>query len=203
MKTKKKKLYKCGEGAKGCFTEGYKWTSNIQMQRCCQNPNCVLQRTVKIREKKEANKRSKLHQEKKEGRERLMDMPARLKRAREKAFQVWVKLRDFSWFVKIGKDPACVMCGNTNPQVWHACHFQSVGSKPELQFHPDNCHLGCGQCNFFAAQGDTQYRNNLIQKVGIETVEYLENFNAAIKWYPEEVEEIRSHFQELIKGLKQ
>ena len=131
-----------------------------------------------------------------------MSISTRLKRAREKAFQVWVKLRDFAWFDSIGKQPACIMCGNQNPSGWDAAHFISVGSRPELQFHPANCHTSCQKCNRFTAQGDTDYRENLIAKVGIDMVEHLEHFHATIRWESYEVEEIRAYYKNKIKELK-
>ena len=198
----KKKLRKCREKQHGCEVSYVPWTSNLQMQACCQNENCKVEKQVKRWKKSEKKKRSKLAQEKREGRERQMSMSARLKRAREKGFQVWVKLRDFAWFVSIGKDPACIMCGNPNPMSWHACHFQSVGSKPWLQFHPANCNLGCGQCNYFAAQNDTEYEANMIIKYGQAMVDYLKLSKPGPELDQYDVEDIRKYYMGLSKELR-
>lgn len=198
----KPKKRKCRMKAAGCEVEFWPGNYDPPMRNWCRNNACVDKKARIISDKQLAKRRSVSHQEKKVGRERLLSMPARLKRARETAFQVYVKIRDFAWFQEIGKEPACIMCGNTNPSGWDAAHFVSVGSRPELQFHPDNCHTSCQKCNRFTAQGDTQYRENLIAKVGIEMVEYLERYHATIRWDAEEVEGIRSHYKKLIKDLK-
>jgi hypothetical protein len=167
---------------------------------CCIDCALVIARTKQ--ERKEKKQRALMKQKEKLDRaimrvkkEKLKTISELLKRARETAFQVWVKKRDFKWFEENGLDPACIMCGNKNPKSWHACHFQSVGSKPELQFHPANCNLGCGQCNFFANQSDTEYENNMVVKYGKEMVEYLKNYNATCRWDREEIEDIRQHFK--------
>lgn len=203
MSTFKPKKRKCRMKAPGCEKSFWPSAGDPPMRNWCRNKSCIDRKASIVFTKEDGKKRSVLAREKKAGRERLMSMSARLKRAREKAFQVYVKIRDIAWFHEMGKEPACIMCGTTNPLEFHACHFQSVGSKPELQFHEGNCHLGCSHCNMFAAQGDTQYRANLVKKVGIETVEYLENFNSTIRWDAEEVEEIRVYYREKTKELRE
>jgi hypothetical protein len=200
LKTKQK-LFKCREKAPGCQSPYEKWTSNIQMQACCRNPNCVLSRSVKLREKREAGEAKKQRAMTKQKKDAMLPIAARLKKAREETFQPYIRARDLAWFESQDKEPACIMCGKTNPRMWHAAHFQSVGSRPELQFHPANCHLSCDQCNLFAAQSDTRYRENLIVKVGMVVVDYLENYTSTIRWQVDEIKEIRNHFKELCKEI--
>jgi hypothetical protein len=194
MKTKKPKLYKCREKAKGCFIEGHKWTSNIQMQRCCENPNCVLQRTVKIREASDKKKRSKSKRDLKEFNIANRTIAGWCLDARKDGFNPWVRERD--------KDDGCIVCGSEIKPSYHAGHFMSVGSRPELQFHPDNCHKQCSGCNCSISSVSKKYRTNLVDKIGLERVEYLENYHATIRWTIEEIKEIKQHYRELIKELK-
>jgi len=183
----------CKEKAEGCHGT---FTPRNSFQSTCPNPLCGLRKAKRDREKIEAKDKAKKAAETREAKEAALTISERLVRAREQ-FQRWVRARDRKWFADRGLPPVCIMCDNTKPTAWHAAHFMSAGSRPELQFHPANCHLACGQCNFFKAQGDTEYLPNLIAKVGGEMVGYLQTYRATVRWDAEEIEEIRRHYSRM------
>ena len=56
----------------------------------------------------------------------------------------------------------------------HAGHYLSVGAHPELRFHPFNCHKQSASDNKWRSGNQVKYRINLIKKIGLENVEWLE-----------------------------
>lgn len=103
------------------------------------------------------------------------------------AFNKYIRLRDY--------DQPCISCLNPKEIVeadqgwkvggcWDAGHFMTRGAKGQLRFVLFNVHKQCKSCNggggrfsAKAATVDANYRINLIEKISIEKVEYLENNN--------------------------
>ena len=99
----------------------------------------------------------------------------------------YVRTRDFF--------AGCISCSKTKAEIekeqgwktggcWDAGHFEGRGKKPQLRFVLFNIHKQCKSCNggsgnfsSKAATVEAQYRINLIEKIGIEKVEWLENNN--------------------------
>lgn len=194
---KKEKLYKCGVKAEGCFISGHRWTANFDFsgnKYCCKNPNCVLSRTVSVREKAEKKRRTKNKRALKEFNQANRTIAGWCKWAREGGFQPYIRLRD--------KDDGCIVCGSRTKPSYHAGHFMSVGSRPELQFHPANCHKQCSGCNQSIASVSSKYRANLVIKIGLEMVEYLENYHSVTKMTVEDIKDVMAHYKELSLELK-
>lgn len=187
----KGKKYKCPAKAPGCHGDYVKFNS---FKKTCDNPACAIHKAVADREKAEKHKRSKNRRELREFNLANRTIAGWCKWAREDGFQPWVRLRD--------KGDGCISCGSKTKPSYHAGHFMSVGSRPELQFHPANCHKQCSGCNQSRKSISHKYRARLVDKVGLRMVEYLENYHAVTKLTVEEIKGIRSHFQELIKELK-
>lgn len=105
----------------------------------------------------------------------------------QSAVNRYIRVRD--------KQEPCISC-NQPPEVieaqqgwktggcWDAGHFMTRGAKGQLRFVLFNIHKQCKSCNagggkfsHKAATVDQQYRENLIRKIGIEKVEWLESNN--------------------------
>jgi hypothetical protein len=102
-------------------------------------------------------------------------------------YNKYIRLRDFN-------DP-CISCGKSKEEIeeaqgwkvggcWDAGHFMTRGAKGQLRFILFNVHKQCKSCNGgsdkFSAKAATvgeKYRVNLIEKIGLEKVEFLENNN--------------------------
>ena len=113
--------------------------------------------------------------------------PARKWKAEAQAeFNRFIRVRDFG-------DP-CISCGKSREEVereqgwklggaWDAGHFKSRGAKGQLRFNTFNCHKQCKSCNGGSkyshkeASVSVQYKENLIKKIGLERVQWLENNN--------------------------
>ena len=103
------------------------------------------------------------------------------------AFNKYIRLRDY--------DQPCISCLKPREVIeaeqgwkvggcWDAGHFMTRGAKGQLRFVLFNVHKQCKSCNAgggrFSAKAatvDANYRVNLIKKIGVDKVEWLENNN--------------------------
>jgi len=88
----------------------------------------------------------------------------------------YVRLRDHN--------KPCISCGcltvkeHLTGSAWHAGHFRSRGSAGHLRFNLHNIQKQCAECNIHQSGSSSNYRINLIYRIGIEKVEALECNNA-------------------------
>jgi len=85
----------------------------------------------------------------------------------------------------------------------------TVGAYPELRFEKLNSHKQCKSCNGgsgkYTKKNHTvanQYRINLINKIGIEKVEWLEGPHQAKHWSIEDIKEIKKMYANKAKELE-
>lgn len=109
------------------------------------------------------------------------------------AFNEWIRCRD--------AEQPCISCGSYAGQ-WHAGHYRSVGSCPELRFEPDNVHRQCAACNTTLAGNLAAYRVNLIAKIGLERVEWLEGPHSPKKLTLPEIQEMKAFYRAEVRRLK-
>ena len=107
----------------------------------------------------------------------------------------WIRLRD--------KDELCISCGKHINGVEHASHYLSSGGHSNLRFHEDNIWKSCYKCNVMLSGNAVSYRIRLIEKIGVERVELLEQ-NAYIekKWTVDELKKIQEKYKKKIQELK-
>lgn len=105
-----------------------------------------------------------------------------LKKKAQKIFNKWIRERD--------KDLPCISCQKTADK-YEAGHYIAQGSSGYLRYNEDNVHGQCKACNRWNHGNLIEYRINLIKKVGLKTVEWLEEHRKDTKkWTREELEEI-------------
>lgn len=75
------------------------------------------------------------------------------------------------------KDDGCISChmGANYGGNWHGSHFRPAGNNSAVQFHLWNIHKACAQCNLFKGGNIAAYRPRLVEKIGVERVEWLES----------------------------
>jgi rubredoxin len=81
-------------------------------------------------------------------------------------FNTYIRTRD--------KELPCVSCGKNNEKQFHAGHYRSVGSCPELRFEELNVWRQCATCNTYLHGNLIEYRKELIKRIGVDKVEWLE-----------------------------
>jgi hypothetical protein len=119
--------------------------------------------------------------DKAKGKRELRDRKAALKRIPEiedecrRIVQKIARLRD--------RNDGCISChvGPDYRGMWHGSHYRSVGAASSVQFSLWNIHKACEQCNYFKGGNREGYRPRLIEKIGLERVEWLDAQNNVSK----------------------
>jgi hypothetical protein len=125
--------------------------------------------------------------------------------AAQKAFNAFIRARD-------DKLP-CISCDKfilaDMPYGKYDCgHYKTVGGFPELRFEELNASKQCKSCNGGAgnfSKKDTsvsrEYRENLIKKIGLDKVEWLEGPHEPKKYTCAELKEIELKYKKKLKEL--
>jgi hypothetical protein len=163
------------------------------MQSCCSVP-CAIEHAKKTRAKAERiaqladRKTIKLKLESLKPLSHFADKAQRTVNA-------WIRERD--------KGEPCISCGRHHQGKWNAGHYVSRGRSPALRYHPDNIHKQCEPCNTSLSGNLIEYRKRLIEKIGIERVEWLEQEHPLPRWRREDYERIEAEAKAKLKELDQ
>ena len=85
---------------------------------------------------------------------------------------------------------------------WDAGHYRSVGACPELRFEPLNIHRQCVKCNRNLSGNSVEYRIRLVQRIGAETVAWLEGPHEPRKYTVDEIKTIKAEYRAKTRELK-
>jgi len=110
------------------------------------------------------------------------------------AFNAWVRARD--------AELPCISCGRHHQGKYDAGHYRTVGSNPALRFEPLNCHRQCSPCNTQLSGNIVNYRIELVKRIGVESVEWLEGPHEAKKYTVEELKVITAEYRAKTRELK-
>lgn len=165
---------------------------NRPMQSACSVP-CAIELTNARRERESAKEGRKERAERKEARERIKTKGEHMKEA-QAAFNEWVRERDASL--------PCISCGRFHKGQWHAGHYRTVGSSPELRFEPLNVHKQCAPCNNHKSGDIVNYRINLVAKIGADKVEWLEGPHEPKRYTTEDLKIMKAEFRALTRAMR-
>ncbi|WXF85498.1 recombination protein NinG [Pseudomonas syringae pv. atrofaciens] len=112
----------------------------------------------------------------------------------QQAFNEWVRHRDAAM--------PCVSCGRHHQGKYDAGHYRTVGSNPALRFEPLNCHKQCVPCNQHKSGNVVEYRLELVRRIGVVNVEWLEGPHEPQKYTIEELKAITAKYRALTRELK-
>ena len=99
----------------------------------------------------------------------------------------------------------CFTCDS--PLQLHSCnthlgHYLSRGAYPGLTFHPDNSRVQCFRCNVHLHGNTIEFRQRLIEEIGVYAVEELEGMrHNQIKWSRSELNDMIILFKTLISDM--
>lgn len=127
-------------------------------------------------------------------REKLKTRSDYIKEA-QRAFNAWIKARDAAL--------PCVSCGRHHTGAYHAGHYLSVGARPELRFEPLNVWKQCAPCNTYLSGNLVLYRQELIRRIGIDKVEWLEGPHETPKQTAEDLQQMAKRYRALARTLKE
>jgi len=108
-------------------------------------------------------------------------------------FNQYIRIRD--------KLEPCISCQRHHEGQYHAGHYRSVGSAPELRFNELNNNKQCAPCNNHLSGNLTPYRVNLIKKIGIDMVELIEGPHEPKKYTISELKELKKLYKMKIKEI--
>lgn len=135
---------------------------------------------------------ARMKQERKETRANLQELKPLKKWLDEAqaAINRWVReVRD--------EGQPCISCGR-HANSYDAGHFRSRGAASHLRFNEDNIHRQCSRpCNHDLSGNILNFRKGLINKIGVERVEALENDNSSKRWTIEEAKAIKDKYNKL------
>lgn len=117
-------------------------------------------------------------------------------------FNKFIRLRD--------RDRRCICCdaiisNDADGILGGNCdsgHYRSRGAAGHLRFNEDNCHAQKKQCNLYKSGNVVGYRIGLIERIGLERVEALEQNNTPHKWTVDELKGIIAKYKLKIKELE-
>lgn len=115
-------------------------------------------------------------------------------RKAQTVFNAFIRERD--------KNEPCISCGRYHTGQYHAGHYRSVGACPELRFCELNVHKQCSACNNHKSGNIIEYRINLVKKIGVEKVEWLEGYHDPKKYTIEQIKQIKAEYKQKLKELK-
>ena len=161
------------------------------LQRVC-SPSCAISYTKVSNEKEKRATELKSRRETKEKLEKFKTKQEYLKDA-QRFFNKYIRLRDANL--------PCISCGRFHTGQYHAGHYRTVGAMPALRYDENNVHKQCSACNNHLSGNIINYRINLINKIGIEKVEWLEGRHEPKKYSIDDIKAIKVHYKNLIKDL--
>lgn len=127
-------------------------------------------------------------------------------KAKQKSKTEWAQEAQdvFNKFIRLRDGKKCISCGTTNPHIQYAAgHYRTRKAAPELKFEPLNVHSQCNfHCNKFLSGNILEYRKNLILKIGIEAVEWLEGPHEPKHYTIDDLKAIKAFYAAQIKQLE-
>ena len=116
---------------------------------------------------------------------------ATLIREAQTAFNAWIRARD--------AHESCVSCGRMHEGQWHAGHYRSAGSRPDLRFDESNVHKQCAPCNTHLSGNPIPYRVTLLSRIGQAEVDRLEGPPTAEKLTRDQIIALRDTYRAKLK----
>ena len=170
---------------KKCKECGNVYTPERSLQSVC-SPGCAIARARKTREKQ-------VKREIRDAKEKGKTRREWIKYA-QTVFNTWVRERDYG-------EP-CISCQRHHSGQYHAGHYRTTKAAPELRFEPLNVHKQCSVCNNHLSGNLIEYRINLIKKIGIESVEWLEGKHEPKHYSIDDLKELIEEYKLKTKLLK-
>lgn len=117
-----------------------------------------------------------------------------LKELAQKVFNTYIRMRD--------KGNVCISCQKPYDGKFDCGHFKPRGGNSCLAFSEENCNGQCQKCNRFLGANLIGYRKGLIEKIGLERVEYLDTCTSVKKWTVDEYKDIIKKYRLKTKELR-
>lgn len=100
------------------------------------------------------------------------------------------------------RDLPCVSCGRHHEGQYHAGHYRSVGSCPELRFDVRQIQKQCAPCNNHLSGNLLNYRPELIRRMGQAVVDEIEGPHEPKRYTIDDLKAIRDDYRQKLKSLR-
>ena len=167
-----------------CKTCGKKYEPFNSLQKAC-SPKCALALVDK-------NKKKKIKKDLTEFRKGDKSL-AKLRAEAQKEVNAYIRLRD--------ENKPCISCGSLSQDV-DAGHFRSRGAAKHLAFNTFNIFRQCKRCNRYLGGNYSEMRKGVIERIGLERVERLENDNQVKRFDRDYLIRIKQIFAKRQRHLK-
>jgi len=104
----------------------------------------------------------------------------------------------------------CITCGRLvvdddliTGSRWHAGHYRSRGSTPELRFDVRNIHRQCAGCNRPGGHTAADYREGLLRRYGPAMVEWLDGPHPVLTLSADDLRRVREEARATAKWHRQ
>jgi hypothetical protein len=174
---------------KNCKTEIINPFSSTQT--AC-SPSCAIE-LAREKQAKESKAKAKLERKAHRAAKERVKSKGKWFAETQAVFNKWIRLRD-------DKDP-CISCNRYHEGQYHAGHYLSRGASPELRFDEFNTRKQCSACNLHLSGNQVKYRIQLIKKIGLEKVEWLEGPHEPKRYTIDDLKEIKQKYKDKIKGM--
>lgn len=165
----------------------------VKFAQCVCDWACAIEYNLQQKAKNNAIDAKKTRKAYKDTKDKLKSLTEHLREA-QRHFNLWVRVRD--------EHKPCISCGRVSGCQFHGGHYRTTKAAPQLRFNEDNVHKQCAQCNNHLSGNITEYRIELVKRIGVERVEALENNNELKRYTIDEVKEIKRIYREKLRLLK-
>jgi hypothetical protein len=177
---------------KTCNECGDKFSPPNSIRKVCFKYECQAKFMEKHVKNAERLREKRERQALREAKERIKPRSKWLKDA-QSVFNRFIRLRDATL--------PCISCGRFHTGQYHAGHYKPSGSNPELRFNELNVHKQCAPCNNYLSGNLVNYRVELVKRIGLEQVEWLEGKHELPHLSIPEIKQLIAHYKGKCKEL--
>jgi hypothetical protein len=114
----------------------------------------------------------------------------------QKEFNRFIRLRD------LANGEPCISCQRHHKGQYHAGHFLTTAAHPECRFLESQVNLQCSACNTHLSGNISNYRVNLLKKVGQTELDFIEGYHPPLNLTIDDIKAIRAKYQAKCKEFE-
>lgn len=170
---------------------------------CCEEHK-IEYAVLVMKERRKQNYDNEIKQRQERQKEDRKQLKVRRINAQPKTYWIKQAQQAVNAFVRArDSNLPCVSCGTTSAAQWDAGHYRTTAAAPQFRFDPRQIQKQCSVCNQHKSGNIVPYRVELIKRIGIETVEAIENNHERRSYSIEELKGIRDYYRLELKRLKE
>ncbi|PNM17201.1 protein NinG [Yersinia enterocolitica] len=170
----------------------------------CKEEHRIEYAVLVMKDNRSRDQASELKRRREKEREERKELKVRKINAKPKTYWIKQAQQAVNAFVRArDSNLPCVSCGTTSAAQWDAGHYRTTAAAPQFRFDPRQIHKQCSVCNQHKSGNIVPYRVELIKRIGIETVEAIENNHERRSYTVEELKGIRDYYRLELKRLKE